>query len=122
MKKFSFIFDNSYKARYLKKIISKKYKNLNIYIVCQVYNQVPPQIRKNIDLLFLFKPKTKMETESVINDYFIMPRAKVLELFDFIYRDRYDFLLLDLTLRKGAKYLYFRNYNEIIINQENNHI
>lgn len=101
---------------------NRRHKNLNIYIVCQVYNQVPPQIRKNIDLLFLFKPKTKMETESVINDYFIMPKAKVLELFDFIYRDRYDFLLLDLTLRKGAKYLYFRNYNEIIINQENNHI
>ena len=30
MKKFSFIFDNSYKARYLKKIISKKYKNYSI--------------------------------------------------------------------------------------------
>tara|TARA_A100001011_G_scaffold394083_1_gene485591 strand:- start:2205 stop:2972 length:768 start_codon:yes stop_codon:yes gene_type:complete len=30
MKKFSFIFDNSNKARYLKKIISKKYKNYSI--------------------------------------------------------------------------------------------
>ena len=30
MKKFSFIFDNSNKALYLKKIISKKYKNYSI--------------------------------------------------------------------------------------------
>ena len=30
MKKFSFIFDSSIKARYLKKIISKKYKNYSI--------------------------------------------------------------------------------------------
>ena len=30
MKKFSFVFDNSKKARYLKKIILKKYKNLSI--------------------------------------------------------------------------------------------
>ena len=30
MKKFSFVFDNSSKARYLKKIISKKYKNFSI--------------------------------------------------------------------------------------------
>ena len=65
-----------------------------LYGICALRARAP---FFNSLLLFLFKPKTKMETESVINDYFIMPRAKVLELFDFIYRDRYDFLLLDLN-------------------------
>lgn len=101
-------------------INNRRHKNLNIYIICQVYNQVPAQIRKNIDLLFLFKPKTKMETESVISDYFMMPRQKVLELFNFVYKERFDFMILDLTLRKSAKYIYFRNYNQIIIQDENN--
>ena len=61
-----------------------------------------------------------METESVISDYFMMPRQKVLELFNFVYKERFDFMILDLTLRKSAKYIYFRNYNQIIIQDENN--
>ena len=44
-----------------------------------------------------------------------MKREQVLELFNFIYKGRFDFMIIDFTMRKKSSYQYFRNFNEIEI-------
>ena len=46
-----------------------------------------------------------------------MDKEKVLDLFDFVYKDRYDFMIIDFTLRQKPNIEYFRNYNKIVINE-----
>ena len=94
---------------------NRRHLNLSIIFITQVFNQAPVGLRKNLNLLFIFKPKTKKELNSLIDDYFIMDRDKVLKLFNFVYRDKHDFMIIDFTLRKSANFEYFRNYNKINI-------
>ena len=44
-----------------------------------------------------------------------MDRDKVLKLFNFVYRSKHDFMIIDFTLRKSPNFEYFRNYNHINI-------
>lgn len=92
---------------------NRRHKNLSIILTTQIYNMCPLPLRKNLDLLFIFKQKTRQEQESVIKDYFLIERSKVIKLFKFIYREKYDFMILDFTQRKKPEYAYFRNFNEI---------
>lgn len=98
---------------------NRRHKNLSIIFTTQVYNLAPVPLRKNLDLLFIFKMKTRQEQESIIKDYFTLPRSKVLELFKFIYRERFDFMILDFTQRKKPEFAYFRNFNEIQMEEDN---
>jgi hypothetical protein len=77
------------------------------------------QLRKNLNLLIIFRPKTRKEQESLIDDYFMMPKQDVLKLFDFTFRDKHDFLIIDFTMRTSANIEYFRNYNKIEISKPN---
>ena len=92
---------------------NRRHRNLSIIYITQIFNQSPPQLRKNLDLLMVFKPKTRQEQESLIKDYFIIPRSEVLELMKFVYREKFDFLTIDFTQRKRPDFVYFRNFNEI---------
>lgn len=92
---------------------NRRHRNLSIIFITQIFNQAPPALRKNLDLLMLFKPKTRQEQESLIKDYFTMKREQVLELFNFVYREKFDFMIIDFTQRKKPEYQYFRNFNEI---------
>tara|TARA_R110000803_G_scaffold138087_1_gene204953 strand:+ start:500 stop:1276 length:777 start_codon:yes stop_codon:yes gene_type:complete len=94
---------------------NRRHLNLSIIFITQVFNQAPVGLRKNLNLLFIFKPKTKKELNSLIDDYFIMDRDKVLKLFNFVYRSKHDFMIIDFTLRKSPNFEYFRNYNRINI-------
>ena len=94
---------------------NRRHRNLSIIFITQIFNQAPPPLRKNLDLLMLFKPKTRQEQESLIKDYFTMKREQVLELFNFVYKSRFDFMIIDFTMRKKSSYQYFRNFNEIEI-------
>ena len=38
---------------------NRRHKNLSIIYITQIFNQSPVGLRKNLNLLFIFKPKTK---------------------------------------------------------------
>ena len=99
---------------------NRRHRNLSIIFITQIFNQAPPALRKNLDLLMLFKPKTRQEQESLIKDYFTIKREQVLELLNFVYRGRFDFMIIDFTQRKKPEYQYFRNFNEIEIQKSDN--
>lgn len=94
---------------------NRRHKNLSIIYITQVFNQSPVGLRKNLNLLFIFKPKTKKEMDSLIDDYFMLDRKQVIKLFDFVYKTRYDFMIIDFTLRENPDIEYFRNFNKVLI-------
>jgi hypothetical protein len=69
-------------------------------------------------MIFLFKPKTNKEVTAIQEEYMLMPKKQAEEIFDATYKSRYDFLLIDTSLRTSADFRFFRNYNELVFEEE----
>ena len=109
----SFLKDAGVEKQLVNLVNNRRHKSISIIFITQIFNQAPPALRKNLDMLMLFRPKTKNESESLIKDYFMIAKDKVLELFKFVYRTPHDFMIIDFTQRQSSNFEYFRNYNKI---------
>ena len=87
---------------------------LSIITLVQSHFSLPPQLRNNLTHYITFKPKTPKERNSIMEDIINLDKKHTIPLFDFIYRGKHDFLLIDFSLSKDtADYEYYRNYNKI---------
>jgi hypothetical protein len=71
-------------------------------------------------MIFAFKPKTNKEIETIQTEYMMMPKKKAEELMAAAYKGRYDFLLIDTSLRKNADFNFYRNYNKLEFIEDEN--
>ena len=92
---------------------NRRHLNLSIWVVTHKVIDAPPALRSNANLLFIFKGKTNKETETIQSEYMMMPKAQADELMKTAYQDRYDFMLIDTSLRTGSEFRFFRNFNEL---------
>lgn len=92
---------------------------LSAIFITQKLKDCPTNIRNNINMLITFKPKNKPEYESIIKEYLNMKADEARELFNYVFQDKNDFLIIDMTLRKGGDFLFFRNFNLIEIINKN---
>lgn len=97
---------------------NRRHLNLSIWIVTHKVTDAPPSLRSNANLIFLFKPKTSKEIETIQSEYMMMGKQQANELMKASYKDRYDFMLIDTSLRKGSEFLFYRNYNQLIFQNE----
>jgi len=95
-------------------IKNRRHLNLSIWIVTHKSTDASPALRSNANLIFLFKPKTTREIDTIQSEYMMMSKSRADELMNAAYKDRYDFLLIDTSLRTGSDFRYFRNYSELI--------
>ena len=80
----------------LKMIQNHRHKNLSIYIVVQNLMMASKNIRDNMSCLLQFKTGSLKEIKT-LNDEFV-PHLKInecLDLLDYIYKDKYSFLLVN---------------------------
>ena len=98
-------------------IKNRRHLNLSIWIVTHKVTDAPPSLRSNANLIFLFKPKTTREINTIQEEYMMMSKSQAESLMNAAYKDRYDFLLIDTSLRTGSDFRYFRNYNELLIDE-----
>jgi len=96
---------------------NRRHLNLSIWIVTHKVTDASPALRSNANLIFLFKPKTTREINTIQEEYMMMSKSQAESLMNAAYKDRYDFLLLDTSLRTGSDFRYFRNYNELLIDE-----
>ena len=98
-------------------IKNRRHLNLSIWIVTHKVTDASPALRSNANLIFLFRPKTTREIDTIQSEYMMMSKQRADEIMNAAYKDRYDFLLLDTSLRTGSDFRYFRNYNELLIDE-----
>ena len=92
---------------------NRRHLNLSIWVIGHRVIDLSPALRSNANLIFLFKPKTNKEIESIQSEFMMMPKKEADELMRAAYKDRYDFMLIDTSLRSGSEFLFFRNYNQL---------
>lgn len=99
-------------------IKNRRHKNLSIWIVGHKVTDLSPALRSNANMIFLFKPKTNREIETIQSEYMLMPKKQAEELMKAAYKNRYDFLLIDTSLRKNAEFAFYRNFNLLSFEEE----
>ena len=86
---------------------------LSIMIIGHKVSDYPTQIRNNASLIMLFKPKTKKEQEFIFDEFINLSHENYKKLLDHVYKSRYDFLMIDTSLRNSANFEYYRNFNKL---------
>ena len=99
-------------------IKNRRHKNLSVWIVGHKITDLAPSLRSNANMIFLFKPKTRAEVTAIQEEYMLMPKKQAEEIFDAVYKSRYDFLVIDTSLRTSADFRFFRNFNELVFEEE----
>jgi len=93
----------------LKKILTKsRHIGCSIIFTLQCYNLFPLVLRKMLTNITLFKPKNKVELESVRKELINLNEEKTNELFNYVFSEEYSHLDVDTTnssLRKNFKLL-----------------
>jgi hypothetical protein len=99
-------------------IKNRRHKNLSIWVVGHKVTDLSPALRSNASMIFLFKPKTNREINTIQEEYMLMPKKQADEIMNTAYKSRYDFLLIDTSLRKNADFQFFRNFNKLEFEEE----
>jgi len=92
---------------------NRRHKNLSIIIILHKLVDAPTTIRNNANLIFLFRPKNKKEIEFIYDEFLTIPRNDYLNMLDFIFKSKHDFMIIDQSMRQGSKFEFFRNFNLI---------
>mgnify|MGYP003625437150 CR=1 FL=1 len=101
---------------------NRRHLNLSIWVVTHKVTDAPPSLRSNANLIYLFKPKTLKEIDAIQSEFMMLPKLKADELMKASYKNRYDFMLIDTSLRSGSDFLYYRNFNQLIFEDDKNEI
>ncbi len=97
---------------------NRRHLNLSIWIVTHKVTDAPPALRSNANLIFLFKPKTNKEIETIQSEYMMMPKQQAEELMKAAHKKRFDFMIIDTSLRTDSEFLFFRNFNQLKFNEK----
>jgi Cdc6-like AAA superfamily ATPase len=92
---------------------NRRHINLSIIVILHKITDAPPSLRANMNLIFIKKPKTLKEINAIYEEFILFDRKKFGEMLDFIYKNTFDFMIIDQTLRKSPNFEFFRNYNLI---------
>jgi len=97
----------------LKKIIyNRRHLKCNIIITAQSYNNIPLDVRKNIQNLILFKP-SKKEFECVFLELLENKKDICLDIMKMVYKKSHAFFFLNVPSQRM-----FSNWDEIVVHED----
>jgi hypothetical protein len=94
------------------------YGGVSVISIVQSVVQVAPQHRNNLSHLITFKPKNKKEEERIYTEFVNQPNKFMEDFFNYFFQDKYDFMLIDSTLRDNPDFIFYRKYNRVDFNKK----
>lgn len=108
---------NKYVIKELGDIIAnRRHYGISLAILIQSYLFLPLIIRKQLTHLCMWKPTNRKEMESVFGELIYLDKESCNKLHKFVFRDKYDFLYLDVN----NQHPFHRNFNTLEISEEDN--
>ena len=101
-------------------IKNRRHMNLSIWIVGHKATDLSPSLRSNANMLFLFKPKSMKEKLAIQEEYMMVSKKEADEIMSVSYKTKFDFLLIDTSLRAGSDFLFYRNFNLLSLEEDEN--
>ena len=88
---------------------NKRHASLSIWLACQNYKSIPPQIRSVITDMFIFKIN-KQEMEYIFEEHIEETKKKFEEILKLLFQNEHDFLYIN-TMNQRL----FNNWDELIL-------
>lgn len=95
---------------------NRRHRSLSVWCLIQRLIDAPTVLRESITHLILFRPINRREIELVSNEYLPVQKNEIQNLLNFVYSEKYNFLLIDMSLRYDSNFLYYKNFDEIVFN------
>jgi len=88
---------------------NRRHSSLSIWLACQTYKSIPPQVRMGLTGLFLFKINKK-EMSNIFDEQVEINEKIFKEILDISFRKPHDFLFIDSNTKR-----IFEKWDEILI-------
>lgn len=95
-----------------KLISNRRHMNLSVMMLLQNVTQIQPKIRTNLSHLISFLPKS-IEEEERIFAYSKKSKKYKEDFFKIFFREPFDFMFIDMSLKKSSSFIFYRNFNKI---------
>ena len=77
-------------------VLARRHLRMSIMIISQTYNSIPLNLRKNLSWIAMFRPANKLEYRNIFTELIWMDPERADALMAWIFRDKFDFMLLDV--------------------------
>ena len=96
-------------------LLTQKHRHLrtSFWFVAQKYNNIPTSIRANAGAIFMFRPISMKELDSIHEELLAIAKKDLNTFIDFVFDRKFNFLYIDMTLEKSAKPIYYKNFEKI---------
>ena len=94
-------------------VINRRHMNCSIIVLSQYFYMLAPAIRNNMNYFITYKPKSYKEEVNIYEAYVKKPKKYMRQFFDEIYKEKFDTLLIDMTLSKSSDFVFYRNFKKI---------
>jgi len=91
----------------------------SVFCLVQRFRDLPTGIRANISHFCTFRPKNVLEEESICTELMPFHKKNWRQIMDYIFDndDKFSFLMIDMSLKKTNKYLYYNKFNPLDISE-----
>ena len=89
----------------------------SIFLLTQKWTDVPLSVRANCSHFSSYRPKNNIELESICSEMMPFLKKHWLEIMNYIFtdEDRFAFLLVDMSMKKSNKVMFFNKFNRLLI-------
>ncbi len=96
-------------------IQNRRHDFCSYFILLQKFRDAGTGIRSNISHFMTFKPKNRLERESIVNELLPFKQNKSESLLNYVFEndDKFSFLFVDMSLKKTNKFRFFKKFNEL---------
>ena len=96
-------------------LLTQKHRHLRttFWVVAQKYNNIPTSIRANASVMYLFRPISMKELESIHSELLPFGRKELTQFIEYVFDRKYNFLYIDLSLEKSAQPIYYKRFDKI---------
>ena len=94
---------------------NRRHMFTSMFILLQKYRDCPTGMRANISHFATFKPKNKPEREAICHELLPFNTKKADQLLNYVFENdnRFSFLFVDMSLRETNKFKFYKNFNEL---------
>lgn len=97
-----------------------RHRRATWWIIAQKYRDLPTTIRANLSAIYLFRPISLKELDSVYEELLPFNKKNLVGFIKWVFDKKFNFLYIDMSLEKSPAPIYYKNFKKIIFNSTNN--
>ena len=96
-------------------LLTQKHRHLRTtwWVVLQKYTNCPTSIRANASVMYLFRPISLKELDTIQEELLPIKKKDTQEFIDYVFDEKFKFLMIDMSLEKSAAPIYYKGFNKI---------